>query len=99
MKWTYSCERMNINYLTPNEPFLSYISWQEQVMLQWDDDEVHFVLDQHAELDVYSANWHNSSRVDISLNSDILFWFWANQSLPLLLGAVYLAENQQIPML
>ena len=38
-------------------------------MLQWDDDEVHFVLDQHAELDFYSANWNNSPQVDISLNS------------------------------
>ena len=26
-------------------------SWQEQVNFQWDDDEIRFVLDQHAELD------------------------------------------------
>ena len=26
----------------------SAISWREQVNFQWDDDEVHFVLDQHA---------------------------------------------------
>jgi hypothetical protein len=32
------------------------ISWQEQVHFQWDDDEVRFVLDQHAELDFYSAS-------------------------------------------
>jgi hypothetical protein len=25
-------------------------------IFQWDDDEFRFVLDQHAELDVYSAN-------------------------------------------
>jgi hypothetical protein len=24
------------------------ISWREQLNFQWDDDEVHFVLDQHA---------------------------------------------------
>jgi hypothetical protein len=30
--------------------------WREQVNFQWDDDEVHFVLDQHAELDFYSAS-------------------------------------------
>ena len=30
------------------------ISWREQVNFQLDDDEVHFVLDQHAELDLYS---------------------------------------------
>jgi hypothetical protein len=36
----------------------SAISWREQVNLQWDDndDEIHFVLDQHAELDFHSAS-------------------------------------------
>jgi hypothetical protein len=33
--------------LTPTQEF-SAISWQEQVNFQWDDDEVRFVLDQHA---------------------------------------------------
>jgi hypothetical protein len=33
-----------------------FISWQEQVNVQWDDDEVHFVLDQHAELDFHNAS-------------------------------------------
>jgi hypothetical protein len=32
----------------------SAISWREQVNFQLDDDEVRFVLDQHAELDFYS---------------------------------------------
>jgi hypothetical protein len=32
------------------------MSWREQVNFQWDDDEVFFVLDQHAELDFYSAS-------------------------------------------
>ena len=39
-----------------NSAICSAISWREQVNFQWDDDEVHFVLDQHAELDFYSAN-------------------------------------------
>jgi hypothetical protein len=34
----------------------SAISWREQVNFQWEYDEVRFVLDQHAELDVYSAS-------------------------------------------
>ena len=35
----------------------SALSWREQVNFQWDDDdEVRFVLDQHAELDFYSAS-------------------------------------------
>jgi hypothetical protein len=29
---------------------------REQVNFLWDDDEVRFVLDQHAELDFYSAS-------------------------------------------
>jgi hypothetical protein len=32
------------------------ISWRKQVNFQSDDDEVRFVLDQHAELDLYSAS-------------------------------------------
>jgi hypothetical protein len=52
-----------------------------------------FVLDQHAEYR------NTSSRVDMSLRSDILFWFWANQSLLFLLNAACLAEKQQIPIL
>jgi hypothetical protein len=32
------------------------ISWWEQAKFQWDDDEVHFVLDQHGELDFYSPS-------------------------------------------
>jgi hypothetical protein len=35
---------------------ISAISWREQVNFQRDDDEVRFVLDQHAELDFYSAS-------------------------------------------
>ena len=34
----------------------SAISRREQVNFQWDEDEVRFVLDQHAELDFYSAS-------------------------------------------
>ena len=34
----------------------SAILWLEQVNFQWDEDGVRFVLDQHAELDFYSAS-------------------------------------------
>ena len=34
----------------------SAISWREQVNLQWDDNEVCFLLDQHAEWDLYRAS-------------------------------------------
>jgi hypothetical protein len=39
-----------------NSAILSAISWREQVNLQLDDDDVRFVLDQHAYLDFYSAS-------------------------------------------
>ena len=39
-----------------NSAIFSAISCREQVNFQWDDDEVGFVLDQHAELDFYSAS-------------------------------------------
>jgi hypothetical protein len=41
--------------LTPTPQF-SAISWREQVIFQWDDDEVRFILDQHAKLDFHSAS-------------------------------------------
>ena len=37
------------------------------------------------------AHWNNSPWVDMSLHSDTLFWFRANQSLLFLLNAVFLA--------
>jgi hypothetical protein len=33
-----------------------YLKFSITVNYQWDDDEVHFVLDQHAEFDFYSAS-------------------------------------------
>ena len=53
-----------------------------------DDNDVCFVLNQHAESDVW---------VDMSLHSEALFWFRASQSLLFLLSAACLAEKQQIP--
>jgi hypothetical protein len=41
--------------LNANASNISAISWRKQVDIQWDDDEVHFVLDQHAELDFYKV--------------------------------------------
>ena len=39
-----------------NSAIVSVISWREQVNVQWDDNGVRFVLDQHAELDFYSVS-------------------------------------------
>jgi len=41
------------------------------------------------------AHWNNSQWVDMSLYSDTLFWFWAKQSLLLLLSGACLADKQQ----
>ena len=32
------------------------MSWPEQVSIQWDDDDIPFVQDQHADSDFYTAN-------------------------------------------
>jgi len=45
------------------------------------------------------AHCNNSPRVEMSLQSDTLFWLRANQSLLFLLNAACLAEKQQIPIL
>jgi hypothetical protein len=42
----------------------SSILCQEQVTFQWDDDEVHFVLDQHTKLDFYSVSSLEQQSVD-----------------------------------
>jgi hypothetical protein len=82
--------------LTPIHQF-SAISWREQVNFQWHDDEIHFVLDQHAELNFHSASSlkRQLAGLDMSLHSDTLFWFRANQSLLFLLSVACLAEKKQ----
>ena len=41
--------------LKPNEQSFSYIMGRTSY-IQWDDHDVHFVLDQHAELELFSAS-------------------------------------------
>jgi hypothetical protein len=38
---------------------LSAIPWREQVIFQWDDDDVRFALDQHDSLDLKQHLWCN----------------------------------------
>ena len=71
--------------LNANSTIFSAISWREQVNFQSDDDEVRFVLDQHAELDSYSA----SSLKQQSAGRHVAQLF--------LLNDAYLAEKQGIP--
>ena len=44
------------------------------------------------------AHWNKIPRVDMSLHSDTLFWFRANQSLLFLFNAACLADKQQMPI-
>ena len=73
------------------------ISWGEQVNFQWYDEEVRFVLDQHAELDFYSASSlkQQSAGRHVAQLGHTLSLFWANQSLLFLINAECLAEKQQ----
>ena len=58
-----------------------------------------FVLHQHTELIFYvPAHKSNSLQEDMQLYTDVLIWFWADQSMLLLLIALCLAEKQLIPV-
>jgi hypothetical protein len=57
----------------------SAISWLEQVNFAWNEDEIHFVVDQHAQLDfIVLFHWNNSPWLDMSPHSDTLSWLRAN---------------------
>ena len=85
--------------LTPNEEFFSY-SIERSNFIQWNgDDNVRFVLDQHANwIILVLAHWNNSPQVDMWLHSDTLFRFWPNQSLFIFFNAACLSEKKQIPI-
>ena len=89
------CEWVGDHCLTPNEQFFSYImAWTSY--FQWNDDDVRFVLDQHAELDYYSANslkQQSSGRHVAPLGHIILI-----PSQLLLLNHASLARKQYIPI-
>ena len=74
-----------------NSAIFLAISWRKQVNFQWDNDEVRFVLDQHAELDLYSASSMKQQSVDrhVALLGHII----------LISNAACLAEKQKIPIL
>jgi len=76
--------------LTPNEQFCQLFNGESKLLYSWwdDDDGGHFVLVQ--------AHWIKSLQVDMSLQSDMLFWFWDSKSFLLILSDAYLGEKQQI---
>ena len=65
----------------------------------WDDDDVGFVLDQHAQLDIYSTRAlkkTNSPLIDMSHLTDTLSWLQGKHTILLILNALCLVEKQQI---
>ena len=66
-KWVSDC------CLEPTQQFFPAISWREQVNIQWDDDEVRFVLDQQLSwISIVLDHWHNSPRIDIVLDQQVV---------------------------
>jgi len=83
--------------LTPNEQFFSYIMARTSYF-QWNDD-VRFVLDQHAELDFYMvlAHWNNSPRVDMLFHSSLLLLL-CDHAIPLHhRWGIWLIEHYKVP--
>jgi hypothetical protein len=67
---------------------------------QWGDDEVGFVLDQHPELDFYSANSLKQQSVDRHVTQlGHIIPIPRHPVFALLINVVCLAEKQQIPFL
>ena len=93
-EWVSDCR------ITPIQQF-SAISWGEQVNFQWDDDEVRFVLDQHAELDFYNASSlkQKSAGRHVAPLGHIIPIPSQPVYVLFLLNAACLAEKQQIPIL
>jgi len=73
----------------------SAVSWREQVNCQWDDDEVHFVLDQRAELDFYGAS-SLTQQSAVKYVAPLVHIILIPNQPTLSLNAVCLVEKQQI---
>ena len=70
------------NYHTITATTAPTFQWREQVNFQRDDDEVRFVLDQHAYMCswifIVLAHWNNSPHIDMLPNADTLSWSRSN---------------------
>ena len=68
--------------------------------IRWDENDSRFLIDQYAELYLHSgSSLHNRPRVDMSIHSDTLSWFRANQLMLFLLNDVCLGKKQHIPII
>jgi hypothetical protein len=57
----------------------------------WDDNDIHFVLDQHSF--GFKNNWKNSLQIEMSPHIEKITWFRANPSLLFLFNAASFAEK------
>jgi hypothetical protein len=73
------------------------ILWWEQVKMMIKSALYHYTKTLWF-IFIVLAQWNNRPWVDMSLHSDTLSWFWANQFLLLLLNAVCFAEKQRTPI-
>jgi len=81
--------------LMPNEQYFSYIMARASC-IRLDDDNIHFLLDQYAQLDfIVLSQINNSPLVDMSFHSGTLFWFRAKHSLFLLLSSLCLRRSNK----
>ena len=86
-------------YSTPNEKILA-ISWREQVTF----DEMIMLTARYwtntlSWVFIVLEHWNKHLRIDMSLHSNTLSWFWTIKSFLYLLNAAFLTEKQQIPIL
>jgi hypothetical protein len=72
--------------LISTQQFISYIMSRTRY-LRWDDNDI----DKPTRL---AFQWNNSLQVDMSLQSDTLFWFRSHQSSLLLLNVACLVEKR-----
>ena len=67
--------------LTPTQQFFSYRKLLVNQLMKWS------ICTRLSRMFIVRAHWNHNPRIDMSLQSDTLSWFRANQSLHLLLNA------------
>ena len=95
-RYLHGLEHTRVNewlLFNANSAIFQLYHGENRLIYQWNDEICLFWIF------IVLAHWYNSPQVDISIYSNTLFWFQANQSLLFLLSAVCLAKKQQIPIL
>jgi hypothetical protein len=91
------CIRAKCTFLLDSFDIRSYIHLKSEKIKKKYENEQRKSEHHTLPISQLSHRKTESPRIDMTLHSDTLFWFHANQSLFLFLSAVSLAEKQQIP--